>query len=446
MERIAITSERLSIDKTGFTFHHQNRFFRAIEKESQKEILDILDSGLIEKLIEADLFPETGIADIQVEGYELVLEHKMINHITYPFEWSFSMLKDAALCILNVAETCSEFGYGLHDLHNYNVVFEGCHPLFVDLGSIRKGCSFSDKVESFIDYNYLPLRLFSIGEMTVAKRILSDEYPMRFEPWKPYHRSYLSREITKELIAGNAKNKIKSVFNSLGSNYNLKYNHLTPGLLKKRIEEMQKYPSSTTWGEYHSAYQKEGQNELTPRFQRIIELLNELNVSEVLDCGGNQGLLSRLIREKCPKIREVVCIDHDENAIDQFYLSSKNSPFTRQLFPVHSNLLYPIHVNYFQPFVRRMKSELVLALAITHHLILTQEFPLDFILKQIRDLTGKYVFIEFMPLGLWGGGNRPEIPGWYTVEWFRNNFQNYFTLMFEEKLEENRILFAGCLN
>ena len=92
---------------------------------------------------------------------------------------------------------------------------------------------------------------------------------------------------------------------------------------------------------------------------------------------------------------------------------------------------------------KELKSDVTLALALTHHLILTQQYPLPQILKKINNLSNKYVFIEFMPLGLWGGGKKSKIPKGYTVDWFRKNFEKYFKIIGEKNFEENRYLFIG---
>ena len=48
-----------------------------------------------------------------------------------------------------------------------------------------------------------------------------------------------------------------------------------------------------------------------------------------------------------------------------------------------------------------------------------------------------------MPWGLWGGGEKPAIPDWYTQEWFQKTFKQYFTLLHQEDFGNNRILFIG---
>lgn len=445
MEEIRIKTDKLSIDSTGITFQHEGRFFRAIKKEAQNDVIELLNCGLIDELIRKSLFPETKIVDIRVKGYDLILEHERIHPVTYPFEWSFSMLKDAALCILQVIEISSKYGYGLHDLHNYNVIFKGCHPLFVDLGSIRKKVRFNDKIENFIEYNFLPLKLFSMGEMTFAKRILADEYTERYLPYTYYHKSQLTEKLLWNLQSKNFKNNIKKLLNYFGCKYKYGYNHLSANSLKTIITGIPKNGIKTKWGNYQISGQENGVFELTDRFKRIIEIVNRLKVSEFLDAGGNRGFLSQQIIENCPSVSKVKCIDYDENAIDTFYVNSRLSVYSEIITPVHANLLFPENVNYFDPFIKRMRSELVTALALTHHLILSQEFPVDFIFRQFRNLTSKYILVEFMPLGLWDGQGTSKTPEWYTIDWFRNSFLEHFEILKEEKLEENRILFTGIV-
>ena len=88
-----------------------------------------------------------------------------------------------------------------------------------------------------------------------------------------------------------------------------------------------------------------------------------------------------------------------------------------------------------------MKADVTLALALTHHLILTQKYSISQIFKKISSLSNKYVFIEFMPSGLWAGGEATKIPEGYTLEWFRNNFKKYFNVIEEKDFGDNRYLF-----
>jgi hypothetical protein len=53
-----------------------------------------------------------------------------------------------------------------------------------------------------------------------------------------------------------------------------------------------------------------------------------------------------------------------------------------------------------------------------------------------------------MPMGCYSSRKKklPEIPAWYTRDWFRSKFEQYFELVDESEIAENRILFIGKLH
>ena len=59
--------------------------------------------------------------------------------------------------------------------------------------------------------------------------------------------------------------------------------------------------------------------------------------------------------------------------------------------------------------------------------------------------TKKYIIVEFMPLGLWNGETAPELPEWYTLDWFLDNLKKYFNILKIEQTEINRIAILGEL-
>ena len=199
----------------------------------------------------------------------------------------------------------------------------------------------------------------------------------------------------------------------------------------------------TAWGNYHEEIDEiYERGDTYPRFERIAELIKEHKINTVLELAGNAGTLSRVILEKT-NVESVICTDNDEKAVDLMYLSFKNSGL--QLTPAIFNFITSMSVSCEIPIHERFAADAVIALAVTHHLILTQKIPIDSILKTISMYTKKYVFIEFMPMGLYDGKHVPTIPSWYTVDWFRISFKKYLRLIIEEQLEENRILFLGEL-
>ena len=141
-------------------------------------------------------------------------------------------------------------------------------------------------------------------------------------------------------------------------------------------------------------------------------------------------------------MKNIIATDYDEEAVDTMYLNNRNSTI---LVPLIYDFIRPNGRIFDKPIQDRIKSDIVMALALTHHLILSQNIDIDYIFKSMRALTYKYIIIEFMPLGLYDGKLyiTPKVPPYYTTQWFRDNFEKYFFLITDEQLEVNRHLFVG---
>jgi hypothetical protein len=140
-------------------------------------------------------------------------------------------------------------------------------------------------------------------------------------------------------------------------------------------------------------------------------------------------------------LERIILTDYDENALNAAYIKFKHLNNKN----VHTALLNFMFTPSLKETALRFNSDLVIALAVTHHLLLTGKFSLGAIFDRLKLYSKKYVMVEFMPLGLWALGSNiyPEVPSYYTVNWFRDEFKKNFILIAEEQLEENRVLFFG---
>jgi hypothetical protein len=115
--------------------------------------------------------------------------------------------------------------------------------------------------------------------------------------------------------------------------------------------------------------------------------------------------------------------------------------------------IQPTVINFMTPDVNfvagnpaaRLRADVVIALAITHHLTLSQNFSLREVLKTIAAYTRQFALVEFMPLGLWDGQQAPKLPAWYNLKWFQETFAEFFEVLSVEELEPNRVLHVGRL-
>ena len=132
-----------------------------------------------DELSEKGLFPRSRISDHTLEDFALIVEHEPLPYVTYPFEWSFDMFRDAALAVLGVSEIAARYGWGLKDCHPYNVIFDGIRPQYVDMGSFVPAVSVSSFQYSaeFLACYWRPLSIWAAGDH-LAQRIISSAHVM----------------------------------------------------------------------------------------------------------------------------------------------------------------------------------------------------------------------------------------------------------------------------
>lgn len=447
------------VDTVGRVFEYQGNIYRLIYKESEKECLELLNCGLIDELVNLNHFPQTYIdSQLEIEGHPLVLKHERYSIINH-YEWSFEMFKDAAIHILKVNEICNKYGYELKDGHPLNITFHNSKPVFLDFGSfIKKSGDDWIALDEFLQKCYLPLLLWKEGDYSILRNIIESpdlfsenrllpqqnfveskyfkQFLVKCEGYKLKiaGRSFLSKNINFPLLIKIANKASRIIRGKKVIHVEQYQEKINPTIID--VSQIHKAVNTTEWCDYQDYKQP---TQKYPRFSRITELIGEYcsDAKTVVDLAGNGGILS-IILNKTQQFNHIFTIDYDGNAIDNAY-----SYFKEQSVPidsVYANVVFPFDANSFR---KRIQSDLAIACAITHHLILRQNIPLYAIFEKFAAYCKKYLIIEFMPLGLWNGHDAPPIPDWYTREWFRNTFSQYFELLHEEQLETNRIVFIG---
>lgn len=470
-------SPKSMVDDFGRVFFHEGRVFRKINPSNKEYCLELLNSPLFKELMENRLIPETKITDeFSHKTDALILEHEKLIE-TLQHEWSFQMFKDAALMILNINAICNKYGYELKDAHTMNVLFDNCKPYFVDIGSISKKTNTTDPwiaYEEFFNCYIVPLLFWSKNQHYIVRKLVeSNFYRMFTIPSQPIENSglysllnlddsHVEYKINRRIIITTKKqNKIFNIGVKLSNillkkilkikKYNVSYHQINKKItdilpyktIGQTIDSLQKPNSTSLWEGYHNKFYNDfGQIDMSKRFRRLLEIISEKkDISSVTDIAGNEGYFSYLLSQK-ENYSQLILIDYDENAVDKAYLNFKENAVNINPFLV--NFMFTLDT---EGTAKRLKSDLAIALAVTHHLILTGKFALPTILERVASYSNKYVLIEFMPLGLWSieHQTKQNLPEWYTLEWFRTAFIEKFDLIKEEQVEENRIAFFGKL-
>lgn len=411
-------------DQKGRVFLYKGKVYRAIFPSFEKEILDLLNSKMFQELVALGWFPKTRISSKKVEGFNLVLSHEKLLS-SEQTEWCFSSLKEGVLFLLKLEQFLNRYDYQLWDGHLYNVLFKNNKPLFIDLGSIQKKTKPSVFYNEILYLSIYPLVLLSQNERFLARSILTYHNFMRTIPAQQIEQSEAVQKIIEAFFK---KNKLPYDLNCF-------YDTL---FLEKYLTPPEK--EETLWGEYQTDFYENQNLERFKRYaliDRYIQKYTKKRRASVLDLAGNQGALLFYLEEKNKeKYTFLTNVDYDENAIEasKRILIEKGSKVSSYLF----NFMLPKRALY-----KDFKHDVVLALAITHHLVLSQKFHIDAVFEQIKRYANKLVFIEFMPLGLWDGKTAPALPDWYTYDWFKIHFKKHFKLLKIKEVEKNRILFVG---
>ena len=333
-----------------------------------------------------------------------VFKHKKIDYISYPYEWSFYRLKDAALHHLNLHIRLLKNNATLIDAYSYNVQFNNYSPIFIDLMSIKEysegefWTGHKQFCESFLNPLVLKSKLginynnwfkgnlegIDTGELSKLlkfKHVFSWNIFYNIFLLNYFEKKYKKNEDLK--ITKNKKLK-KSYYLSILTN------------LVNFIDSLKPKKEASVWGEYSrdNTYNNE---EKKNKYGFISNYFDKNKSNRVLDLGCNNGEYSKLaIQSGC---KSVVGLDYDLNAIDEAYLISKKESLN--FLPLYFDVSNPSSdIGWYQKerkgFKKRLNFDFVLALAFEHHLAIAKNIPLEDVINWITSLAPKGI-IEFVP-------------------------------------------------
>ncbi len=421
----------MEIDPHAKVYKLDSLFLRAIESEYQDFYNEIARSQVVRELIEEKILVETRISSHVIEGYKLVLEHPSTSFISYPFEWSPSMFKDAALAILKFNIELMKHGLCTQDGDPWNIVFEGTSPLFIDFTSIIKMPEESNgrwlPLKSFEQYCINTLLLMSYGYPTVARCLLREvlNYPpeqlvsqlLKNSFYQVGHKDSIVlkslyrvrkikqdiyyvvekdfRELLKDVLSkfriGSPKDGIEELEMTYQNLESLKVEPCKPRFLGSYIND----DENLHCGDVYRSMQRT--REANKKAQIIEGILSKIRPAKVLDMGCNYGLYGQIASEIGSK---VVGIDLEEYALDFLYRHSKELDLN--IMPLYINAVAPAEAIGFKEIPplkveERLKSDCVLCLALVHHLVFgitNMSFP--HIAKVLDSYSRKFLILEFV--------------------------------------------------
>lgn len=407
-------------------------YYRRISLNYEKHYNYFIESGLKDKLLQEEFilpFDEI-VVDTNEDGVSSrVFRTDILPFVSYPYEWSFSQFKEAALLTLKINQIALEYGMILKDASMFNVQFTGCKPVFIDLASfeVYEQDTPWKAYYQFCKHFYGPLFLAAKKNIILPKLLqyFIDGIPLKevvsmcswmdFLNFGAFLHLYLHAKGEGKIVKGGKENKVaKKQLSNI-------FLHLESAITDLTIKQKQ-----TVWDTYNqnNNYEIESQQH---KVEIIKEFLDQIEGVKALDIGANDGLYSQLLSDKG---MYTLVIDIDELAIDR-------------AFKIQHNLIHPLQMNLVNPtpaigwnnierksFWERCQVDVIQALAIVHHLVINHDISFEKIANKLS-LHTKYLIIEFIsPEDLQTQillENKPLSKLKYT----QDNFESAFSIFFD---------------
>jgi SAM-dependent methyltransferase len=457
-------------DPAGRVVRMDGEIYRAVDSRFASLWERVAGEGLVRELTSRSLLVETEPVPPDSEaarrlraglpGYSSFLRHRRVPVLTYPYEWSLSMLADAASATLEVEESLVRRGYTLKDASAFNVQFVGSRPVFVDVTSVephrRKDVWVA--MHQFERMFLYPLLLRKYRGIDHKGYFLShidgmDLAGMRavFRGLSAFRPGLLASVGLPSLLSGRARadrDRLKGRLAEEGGDPEVLLFRL--GRLRARIERLGRSCPRGHWKDYArtNSYSEEAERQ---KVEFVRDVLSAARPASVLDLGCNTGRYSRLAAESGAR---VVAVDQDHDCVDLLYREAKAARL--DILPVWSDLSNPSPGLGFRnreraPLLERVRSEAVFALALVHHLLVSSRIPLEEIRDLFHALAAKSLVVEFVepadPMFQELLGFRENLYGDLTVERFEAVFAERFRLVRRVSLYGARrtLLWFQCL-
>jgi ribosomal protein L11 methylase PrmA len=388
-------------DPSGFVFIQNNELYRQVNKTYAENYELLLSSGLYKTLTEKKWLvehEEVAEGDLSPDAYK-ILKARRLAFINFPYEWCFSQYKDAALLTLRMQQLSMKHGMSLKDATPFNITFEANNPIFIDSLSFEKydaskpWVAYRQFCESFL----APLLLAAYHHPDLTRMMITypDGIPLDIcASLLPFHtklKSLASLHIHLQSgIKGSDKptNGKSTAFSAEKLNRIL--DHLVNGISSLKLNK-----KISTWSDYYTNTILQD-NYFKDKGKIMSGLVEKINFSSAIDLGSNTGEFAIMMEKKGS---DVIALDIDQLCIERLFIHTAEKKL--RITSLVSDLLNPAPALGWDnqerhSLLQRLHADLILALALVHHLCIGRNLPFVKLAETISRM-GQYLIIEFVP-------------------------------------------------
>jgi ribosomal protein L11 methylase PrmA len=392
-------------DPSGFLFTENGILYRQINRAYSNDYARLMDSGLYDKLVKAGLLiphVESDQLPASPDAAFKVIQPELVPFISYPYEWSFSQLKDAALATLSIQKRALKLDMSLKDASAYNIQYLRGRATLIDTLSFEVYKEGQPWVayKQFCQHFLAPLALMSYRDVRLNQllRVYIDGVPLDLTSGLlPAKTKFNFGLLTHIHVHAGAQKRYsdKAAKPRMGGLSKQAFIGLIESL-ENTIKKLSWKPAGTEWGDYY-----ENTNYSDAAFEHKKQLVREWTLEKkpalVWDLGGNTGVFSR---EAASSGAFTVSFDIDPAAVEQNYRNVKTKK-EQNLLPLVLDLTNPSpslgwNNNERDSFGARGPVDMVLALAVIHHLAISNNVPLPQLAEFFASHC-KWLVIEFVP-------------------------------------------------
>ena len=441
-------------DPSGFLFLRDGALYRQVNEKYKNDYDVLMQSGLYQALVDDGLLikhDEVDIAPDEQSAAYRIIKPEQIGFISYPFEWCFTQLKDAALATLKIQKKAMKFQMSLKDCSAYNIQFHQGNPILIDTLSFEK----YEKGKPWLAYRQFcqhflaPLALMSHSDIRLNQlsRIYIDGVPLDLASrllsfWTNFKFSLLTHiHLHSKSQKHYADKPVKQTRTGVSE---LAFKGLIDNL-QSAVKKLTYTPAGTEWGDY---YQDTNYSSIAfdDKVSHVAEFIDRIKPANVWDMGANTGFFSRIASDKdIPTLS----FDIDPAAVEKNYLNIKEKK-EKNILPLLLDLANPSPGIGWEntertSLIQRAPADTVMALALIHHLAISNNLPLDRIAEFFAKIC-KNLIIEFIPKSDSQVQRllitREDIFDRYNRESFETEFSEYFTIETSVQIKESeRIMY-----
>ena len=397
-------------------FYHDGAILRGLSERALADWTRLAATRFFARFSEAGLLIPTRQVSLPGEAlpapgtgakeWAAVLEHERVPVVSYPYEWPFGMLRDAALLQLDLTLAALDEGMTLKDATPFNVQWTGARPTFIDVGSFtsyapgdpwagyRQFCEtflYPLFLQAYRDVPFHPWLRGRLEGMTAeqCRNCLS------LRDWlRPGVLAHVVLQAKAQTRYEGTDADVRGELRDAGFGAALIRNNVAR--LRRTVEGLAWAPARSTWSAYQDEHSYD-EAEVDHKQAFVRRIASARRRALVWDIGCNTGVYSRIAAEHADY---VLALDADQLVIDRLYAALKEDEDCRNVLPLIADVADPSPGLGWRgaerrPLADRARPDLILCLALMHHVVIGRNVPLDDFVAWLAEF-GAEVVLEFV--------------------------------------------------